>query len=185
MLCTIARNAIMHRIVQWNAHLVKNPQGRRQKLSIAYLLDRIFFVLKSGCQWSMLPVSGSSYKTVYHYFNKWSKASIFENSFYDVVSKKKPLSSVLIVDTSFVKNALGKDVLGANPTDRGRKATKVSLLTDGQGAPLCSVFHKKNKIDGQTLRHLLKTAHEKSKIRNCYRALLADKEYDSDICRKL
>ena len=70
----------------------------------------------------------------------------------------------LVVDTTFVKNVYGKDVVGRNPTDRGR--FKVSLLTDSQGTPLCSVFHKAN--NSQTLKHLLETANRKTNILRNY-----------------
>ena len=128
MLCIKAKNAIMHQIATLNSKSIRSPQGRQQKLSNAYILDRIFFVLKTGC---LLHVPGSSYKTVYHYYNKWSKACVFENSFYDLIQQRVVKNSTLIADTSFIKNVFGRDVLGPNPTDRGRKAIKVSLLTDG------------------------------------------------------
>ncbi len=86
-------------------------------------------------------------------------------------------------DTSFVKNVHGTQVLGRNPTDRGRKATKVSLLTDKQGTPLCTVFHKANKNDCCTLRHLLSNAARKTNSVGRYKELLADKGYDSQDCR--
>ena len=88
-----------------------------------------------------------------------------------------------MVDTTFVKNVYGKDVVGRNPTDRGRFATKVSLLTDSQGTPLCSVFHKANKNDSQTLKHLLETANRKTNILRNYTDILGDKGYDSITCR--
>lgn len=40
---------------------------------VEYLLDRIEFVLRTGIQWSNLPVEGGSWKTVYHHFAKWSQ----------------------------------------------------------------------------------------------------------------
>jgi putative transposase len=144
MLSVAGRNAIVHRIVSIDANRIRCPQGRRPKLSTAYLLDRIFFVCRTGCQWSHLPVENSSYKTVYHYFSKWSKARVFEDAFYAMVRARPTKNTTLIADTSFVKNVHGTQVLGRNPTDRGRKATKVSLLTDKQGTPLCTVFHKAN-----------------------------------------
>ena len=73
-----------------------------------------------------------------------------------------------------------RDCLGRNPTDRGRKALKVSLLTTDRGTPLCSVFHKANKNDCKTLEHLLKTGFRKSNISKDYAALLTDKGYDSE-----
>ena len=53
-----------------------------------------------------------------------------------------------LVDTSFVKKQYW---LGKNPTDRGRKATKVSLLIDGVGTPIEMAFHPANKHDCCTL----------------------------------
>ena len=81
------RNLIMRAVVDYEDR-GKAPQGRRRKLSLAYILDRIFYVCKTGCQWSQLDVSESSYKTVYHYFNLWSKAHIFENVFYATVNAR-------------------------------------------------------------------------------------------------
>lgn len=33
----------------------------------------VLYVLKSGCQWSMLPSDFPKYKTVHSYFKKWSE----------------------------------------------------------------------------------------------------------------
>ena len=66
-----------------------------------------------------------------------------------------------MLDTSFIKNVHGSDVVGPNPTDRGRMASKISLLTDSRGTPLCAVFHKANKHDGSTLKHTLETFQRK------------------------
>lgn len=132
----------------------------------------------------MVKFHESSYKTVYHHFNKWSKARVFEHVFYEKAKHEKE-TSFLIADTSFVKNVFGKEVLGRNPTDRGRKATKVSLLTNNKGTPLCSVFHRANKNDGQTLQYLLSTAKRKLGTLEHYGSLFADKGYDSETCRKI
>jgi hypothetical protein len=65
------------------------------------------------------------------------------------------VSKNIIVDTSFVKNVWGRDCLGKSPVDRGRKATKVSAITDNTGTPLYLLFHPGNKYDGKTLAHML------------------------------
>ncbi len=183
MQMTALRNAIVHALDAYETQKERYPQGRRRKLSLAYILDRIFYVCRTGCQWSQLHVQNSSYKTVFHYFNLWSKARIFEDVFYDTVKGRVPLGGAVAVDTSFVKNVYGKDVTGRNPTDRGRKATKVSLLTDCRGTPLCSVFHKANKSDVLTLKHLLDTAARKTDLLHHYDSLMGDKGYDSATCR--
>jgi putative transposase len=43
------------------------------------------------------------------------------------------------------KAPLGKSATGANPTDRGKKGTKRSLLTDGAGIPLAIVIDGANR----------------------------------------
>jgi putative transposase len=35
------------------------------------VLDAIFYVLKSGCAWRLLPHDFPPWKTVYHYFRFW------------------------------------------------------------------------------------------------------------------
>jgi hypothetical protein len=44
------------------------------------------------------------------------------------------------IDTSFVKKIYGRDCVGRNPTDRGRKATKLSALVAADGVPLALAF---------------------------------------------
>ena len=74
---------------------------------------------------------------------------------------------------------------GANPTDRGRKGSKISLLTNSKGTPLCAVLHKANKSDSLTLKHTLETFERKVANRAGYSTLLADKGYDASHCRNV
>jgi len=92
----------------------------------------------------------------------------------------------LVADTSYVKNIYGRDVVGANSTDRGRNATKVSLLSDAAAVPIALVFHKGNKSDFNTLRHLLDEARRKTgRSLDNHISLYADKGYDSHTCRSI
>lgn len=158
--------------------------GRPRSLSIEYVLDRIQYVLRAGCQWSSLPVQGGSWKTVYHWFSKWSKKHLFEQAFHRVLQVylrcKGGLSQHVVVDTSFVKNVFGRECLGRSPVDRGRMATKVSALTDAVGTPLYLLFHPGNKNDGKTLYHLLHKASTRLPLRG--RSIYGDKGYDSARC---
>jgi putative transposase len=55
------------------------------------------------------------------------------------------------VDGAMTKAPLGKAATGANPTDRGKKGTKRSLLTDGAGIPLAIVIDGANRHDVKLL----------------------------------
>ena len=46
-------------------------QGRPRVHSPREILYAIFYVLKSGCQWRLLPHDFPRWLTAYHYFRKW------------------------------------------------------------------------------------------------------------------
>jgi putative transposase len=65
---------------QWK-HLRKLlPQPKKQPgqvgrppLDLCQVINAILYVMRAGCSWSMLPNDYSHYKSVYHYYNTWSK----------------------------------------------------------------------------------------------------------------
>lgn len=42
------------------------------------VFNAILYILRTGCQWEMLPHDFPPKGTVYHYFNTWSKNGTFE-----------------------------------------------------------------------------------------------------------
>lgn len=54
------------------------PGGRPRKTDMREVLNAIYYVLKSGCQWDMLPHDFPAKGTVYHYYNEWRKDGIWE-----------------------------------------------------------------------------------------------------------
>ena len=46
-------------------------QGRPRLHGLRAILDAVFYVLKSGCPWRLLPREFPPWKTVYHWFRKW------------------------------------------------------------------------------------------------------------------
>ena len=185
-LSSLAKTILLNHISRYHASPfpIGVGAGRPRCLPFPYILDRILFVLSSGCQWSRLPVSNGSWKTIYHYFSLWSKANLFQHAYDDllrVYSKIRPKSPIRIVDTSFVKNVFGRQCVGPSPFDRGRKATKVSTITDPTGIPLIFTFHRGNRNDSRTLFHCV----SKCKFLSSGDKLYADKIYDTSHCREV
>jgi putative transposase len=52
--------------------------GRPRRADMREVLNAIFYVVKTGCQWAMLPHDFPAKGTVYHYFNTWRKAGAWE-----------------------------------------------------------------------------------------------------------
>src|SRR6266699_690830 len=50
----------------------KGP-GRPREVDLRRVIDGIFYITRSGCQWRMLPHEFPPWETVYYYFNKWKK----------------------------------------------------------------------------------------------------------------
>src|SRR5919112_5861584 len=45
--------------------------GRPRTHDLREILNAIFYLLKSGCQWRLLPHDFPRWPTVYHYFRTW------------------------------------------------------------------------------------------------------------------
>jgi len=59
------------------------------------------------------------------------------------------------MDGAMTKAPLGGEGTGANPTDRGKKGTKRSLLTEGNGIPLSVVVDGANRHDKKLVKGTL------------------------------
>ena len=63
-----------------NPHIPKpGSGGRPREVNMREVLNAIFYVLKSGIQWDMLPHDFPPKGTVYHYFNEWRKNGIWNH----------------------------------------------------------------------------------------------------------
>ncbi|MEG1672774.1 MAG: transposase [Alistipes sp.] len=64
---------------QWQ--VIKNilePQLRKRKHSLRSIINAIFYLNKTGCQWRMLPNNFPPHDTVFYYFNKWKQDGSIE-----------------------------------------------------------------------------------------------------------
>jgi putative transposase len=51
--------------------------GRNRTADMREVLNGIFYVVKTGCQWDMLPHDFPPKGTVYHYYNTWRKNGLW------------------------------------------------------------------------------------------------------------
>jgi putative transposase len=54
------------------------PGGRPRTTCLRQVLDAIFYVLRSGCQWRLLPTEFPPYQTVDEYFRNWRLSGLWE-----------------------------------------------------------------------------------------------------------
>ncbi len=55
-----------------------NGRGRPKTHATREILDAVFYVLKSGCPWRLLPRDFPPWETVYWWFGRWRTDGTFE-----------------------------------------------------------------------------------------------------------
>ncbi len=139
----------------------KHPLGcHNPRVPDRRAMDAIFFVLRTGCQWNALNVTGiCSSSSAHRRFLEWTRAGVFQAFWrrgllaYDGVAGID--WSWLALDGTMGKAPLGGEKTGRNPTDRGKLGSKRSLLTDGRGVPLGLAVAGANKNDHKLMRETL------------------------------
>ena len=64
---------------QWQVtENILDPQHRKRKYPLRDIMNAIIYILKTGCQWRMLPKDFPPHNTVFYYFNKWKLEGVFE-----------------------------------------------------------------------------------------------------------
>jgi putative transposase len=54
------------------------PGGHPRTVDMREVVNAIFYLLRTGCSWEMLPHEFPPYSTVYYYFRRWQKHGIWE-----------------------------------------------------------------------------------------------------------
>lgn len=56
----------------------RSRKGGRPRVELRHVVDGIFYVLRTGCQWKELPSYYGSSSTVHRYFQEWVELGVFE-----------------------------------------------------------------------------------------------------------
>jgi putative transposase len=115
-------------------------------------MDAIFFVLRTGCQWNALNATGiCSSSSAHRRFQEWVAAEVFARLWTTGLEEYDVLKGIdrewLAMDGAMTKAPLGGESTGKDPTDRGKRGVKRSLLCEGSGVPIGVAIEGANRHD--------------------------------------
>ncbi len=134
------------------------PQGATaagDRIDWRAAFNGIIFRLRTGCQWNKLPKQFGDDSSVHRWFQRWCRNGVFEKVWAVLVEECDELGAVdwkwQAADGMLGKARFGGEKTGQNPTDRGKKGTKKSVLVEGDGGPLGAVIAGANVPDCKLL----------------------------------
>jgi putative transposase len=130
----------------------KGP-GAPTRVNLRRIVDGIFYISRSGCQWRMLPHEFSPWETVYYYFNKWKKDGTLAR-FHDALRERVREQDKPTERTTASVDSQSTDSHGtreARGFDGGKKleGRKRHLVVDSLGLLLAVVVTAGNITDAQ------------------------------------
>jgi len=166
--------------------------GGSKPIPFRTILNGILYLMKTGCQWDMIPRCYGSKSTLHEHFQRWSAAGVFDaisqmsaekyEEFQGIEWEWQSMDGGIVqAPTRQTGGASAKEEgLGKNPTDRGRQGSKLHLLVDQKGIPLGIELVGANIHDSRLVSSTLKTIPIKRPVvtENFPQHLCLDKGYD-------
>lgn len=154
----------------------------KDKDSLRIFIEAVHYILRTGCQWRMLPTYYGHYRSVHKRFKCWSDKGIWAEmmtQFSDIDDQEVMLDSTIVrahaCASGYIKDGNSAQALGRS---KGGFTTKIHALVDALGLPIKFIITPGQDHDITQAKALLTDVREST--------VLADKAYYSqNICEFL
>jgi len=119
------------------------PGGRPRTTDLRAVVDAILYLLRTGCQWRLLPRDFPPWSTVHHYFRTWRNTGVWVRLHRALYARARaaagraPCPSLVIMDGQSVKTTERGGVRGFDGHKRV-KGRKRHILVDTLGLPIAN-----------------------------------------------
>lgn len=144
--------------------------GHPRTVSMRLILNTIFYLNKTGCQWNLLPKDLAKRTTANGYFNAWKKDGTWQNILdtlrrqVRVEAGREPEPQKAAIDSQTVK---GSEAGGPRGYDGGKKINgrKRHIIVDTMGLLLVVLVTSANVDDGTGAPEVLKLLSDEHQSR--------------------
>lgn len=141
-------------------------RGRPAKVDYREVLNAIFYITTTGCQWRYLPKDFPSYTLVSYYYHKWTRTGLFAKINTALRRRLRKQAgrnedpSAGIIDSQSVKST--PESYQESGFDGGKrvKGRKRHIITDTMGYLLVVVVHAANIYDARGARKVFNKLFE-------------------------
>jgi putative transposase len=138
---------------QWQIISKFLDTGRSRKYDLREVVNAILYLVKTGCQWRMLPGDFPKWPIVYYYFSVWKADGTLEQIHESLVEKirkkhgKNEEPGVGIIDAQSVKSTLVSSQDKGFDAGKKIKGIKRHIITDTLGLILAVVIQSASVQD--------------------------------------
>ena len=129
--------------------------GRPQTVDRREIVNALFYLNKTGCQWRYLPKDFPPYYTVSYYYHKWVRNGTLEKMNTEVRRRLRKNEgrnedpSAAIIDTQSVKGTPESAIESGFDGGKRVKGRKRHIIVDTIGYLLVVIVHAANVFDGR------------------------------------
>jgi transposase len=159
------------------------PERGHPPAETARVLATLRRFLREGTPWRSLMATKdqASGSTLRRRLQAWAEGNLLQQVHAVLVAMLRGHPD-LILDSCSVRAKRGGDLVGPNPTDRGKQGTKYHLATTGDGVPVACAVTAANVNDTLLFERLFLGAFA---VMARIRTVFADKGYDAEAHREV
>lgn len=150
---------------QWQVIKEYLDNERRRKYALREMLNAILYVVKTGCQWRMLPQDFPKWELVYYYYRKWVEAEVFDRVLDKLRSRirlskgQKPRATLGIMDSQTVRWGNNRS-LKSYDGNKKVKGIKRHVVVDKNGFLLAVMVTVAHIHDSKAVMMLMRVLRE-------------------------
>jgi putative transposase len=169
---------------QWQILRKYLETKRKRKYNLREVLNAIFYVNKTGCQWAFLPKDFPPYWVCFYYFNTWKRNGLIDKIQAALVRQarknqgKNMQPTAAIIDSQSTKSTFVKSESNGIDGNKHVKGVKKHISTDTNGFILTVVISPANIHDSKGAKNVItELAHKYKKVRKIF----ADQAYGGSL----